>query len=287
MRTALDEAVLFVNAGGNPRAGWARMNVEFARTLAQDGITSLRIDVAGLGDSPPVAGRRSQIMYDDAPRRDVGCAVDALLAAGFSRITIVGLCSGAHLAFHTAVEHPGVTGFVLVNLQKFIWRPSDRFEVVLRQAYRSNEHYKAAVWRGATWRRLLHGEINVIGIARTITRRLSRTFANRLASAGRHFGLIDDDTAKVRRWFRRLDERGVRGLVIYSAEDGGLDELYLHMGAQARDLLRLPNMSMCILEGADHNVTPSWARSLLATHLRCFLAGAAASAPEHMRSAAQ
>jgi predicted alpha/beta hydrolase len=282
-----NEAVLFVNAGSNPRMGWARMNVEFARALAQDGITSMRMDVAGLGDSPPVAGRRSQVMYDDAPRRDVGSAVDALLAEGFSRITIVGLCSGAHLAFHTALEHPGVTGFVLVNLQRFIWRSTDRFEIVVRDAYRSNEHYKAALWRRDTWTRLVRGEINVRGIARTVSKRLLRISKNRTVAAARHLGLVDDDTAKVQRWFRRLAERDVRGHVIYSAEDGGLDELYLHMGAQARDLLRLPGMSLTLIDGADHNVSPSWARSLLVTHLRGFLAAPAQSRPEPIRDAAQ
>ena len=280
---ARDEAVLFVNAGGNPRVGWARMNVEFARTLARDGITSLRIDVAGLGDSAPVPGRRTQVMYEDAPRRDVALAVETLQKAGFSRVTIVGLCSGAHLAFHTAVEHEGVTGFVLVNLQKFIWRSTDRFEIVLRDAFRSNEHYKSALRRKDTWLRLMRGDINVGGITRTVSKRLLRTLGNRAASAGRGLGLVDDDTAKVQRWFRQLSARDVRGLTVFSAEDGGLDELFLHMGAQAHLLTSLPGMSLQIIDGPDHNVTPGWARRLLCERLRTFVA----SSDMPVREAAQ
>ena len=286
VREARPQAVLFVNAGGNPRAGWARMNVDFARALANDGITSLRIDVAGLGDSPPVAGRQAQVMYEADPRRDVAVAVDALRAAGFAQVTIFGLCSGAHLAFHTAVEHEGVTGFVLVNLQKFIWRSTDRFEIALRNAsFRSNEHYKAALRRKETWLRLMRGEINVAGITRTVSRRLLRTLGTRAASAGRGLGLVDDDTAKVQRWFRTLSNRGVRGLVVFSAEDGGLDEIVLHMGAGGRGLARLPGMELQIIDGADHNVTPGWARLQLMGMLRTFLLDQAA--PETIKAAAQ
>ena len=286
VRDAHPAAVLFVNAGGNPRAGWARMNVDFARTLASDGITSLRIDVAGLGDSPPVTGRKEQVMYEADPRRDVAVAVDALRAAGFAQVMIFGLCSGAHLAFHTAVEHEGVTGFVLVNLQKFIWRATDRFDIALRNAsFRSNEHYKAALRRKDTWLRLMRGDINVTGITRAVSRRLLRTLGTRAASAGRGLGLVDDDTAKVRRWFRDLSKRGARGLVIFSAEDGGLDEVFLHMGAHGRDLTRLPGMDLQIIEGADHNVTPGWARRQLISIVRRFLLDQAK--PEATRSAAQ
>ena len=222
-------------------------------------------------------------MYEDAPRRDVALAVETLQKAGFSRVTIVGLCSGAHLAFHTAVEHEGVTGFVLVNLQKFIWRSTDRFEIVLRDAFRSNEHYKSALRRKDTWLRLMRGDINVGGITRTVSKRLLRTLGNRAASAGRGLGLVDDDTAKVQRWFRQLSARDVRGLTVFSAEDGGLDELFLHMGAQAHLLTSLPGMSLQIIDGPDHNVTPGWARRLLCERLRTFVA----SSDMPVREAAQ
>lgn len=282
-----DAAVIFVSAGRTPHMGWARMNVEFARRLARDGITSLRIDIGGLGDSPPVAGRRAQVLYDDAPRRDIAVAVEALKRAGFTRITLVGLCSGAHLAFHTAVEHEEVTGLVLVNLQKFIWRTSDRLEIVLRNTFRSNKYYKSEIWRRATWLRLMRGDIHFAGIARAVSKRFARTLRNRAASAGRGIGLVDDDTAKVQRWFRSLSARNVRGLVVYSAEDGGLDELTLHMGSQAHLLTRLPGMSLSIIEGADHNMTPAWSRRQLCDELRAFLMADAASADVPVPQAAQ
>jgi hypothetical protein len=81
----------------------------------------------------------------------------------------------------------------------------------------------------------------------------------------------DNDTARIRRWFRGLSRRGARVLLVYSSEDGGLDELAQHMGVGGRLATRLPGTTMALIPGADHNLTPRWARDQFFDLLSAYL----------------
>jgi hypothetical protein len=264
--------LVFANAGANSHIGWARMTVEGARALAEQGISSFRFDAAGLGDSPPVSGRSSRVMYSMEATEDLRAALDALCEQGYANFFVVGLCSGAHLAFHTAVADTRIGGVAMVNLQKFIWNEGDSLEIAVRNAYRSNDFYKEQAFRMDTWKRLLRGEIAAGGIAKVIVSRLAAMARSRLDIAVDALGLgADSDTTRIRRWFSSLSRRGARVLLVYSSEDGGLDELAQHMGAGGRLATRLPGTTMTLIHGADHNLTPRWARErffdILATYL--------------------
>ena len=253
--------LVFVNAGANPHIGWARMTVEGARGLAAHGVTTFRIDAAGLGDSPEIAGRPAQVMYSMEATQDVKSALDWLQGRGYANFHIIGLCSGAHMAFHSAVADPRITGLVMVNLQKFIWKDGDSLEVAVRNAYRSTDFYKGQALRLDTWKRLLRGEIAVAGIAQAVLGRVGNALKARLDVLASRLALTKDaDMSRVRGWFRALSRRGVRILLVYSAEDGGLDELAHYMGAGGRLAAKLPGVSIEMLDGADHNLTPRWSR---------------------------
>ena len=51
---------VFLNAGLLHRVGPYRLHVRLGRELAQMGFSSLRVDLAGVGDSPPRAGLSTQ-----------------------------------------------------------------------------------------------------------------------------------------------------------------------------------------------------------------------------------
>ncbi len=268
--------LLFVNAGANPHIGWARMTVESARAFAGMGVSSFRIDVAGLGDSPAMPGRKAQVMYSMETIADVAAALDVLTARGLSNFYIVGLCSGAHLAFHSAVADARIKGLVMANLQKFIWQEGYSLEVAVRNAYRSNTFYKDQAFRADTWKRLLRGEINVVGIGKTVSERLLRIAASRVEAL---MGALDigppNDVTRVRRWFRALSDRGTRMLLVYSSSDGGLDEIAQFMGVGGSQVNTLPGAGISIIEGGDHNITPRWARDHMFGLLEEFIRKAA------------
>jgi pimeloyl-ACP methyl ester carboxylesterase len=122
-----DLAVVIGNPGGDPHHGYARFSVEFARRLAAEGIASLRIDFAGLGDSispsdsgGDVEGTTNVFEVDRSP--DFTAAFDVLEPLGYRRFAVHGLCSGAYHGFHASLADPRIAALLLVNLPWFSLR---------------------------------------------------------------------------------------------------------------------------------------------------------------------
>jgi hypothetical protein len=149
-------AVLIANTGANPRSGNARGHVALARWLAEQGIVSLRMDGAGIGDAAPETGAHGQ-PYAEQATQDVMMGVDFLAAHYRVPIIVFGMCSGAYHAFHAALRDERINGLILVNLQKFVWcdgesltvSPSSRIGAVLdcppvvdQRVIRKGLHYR-------------------------------------------------------------------------------------------------------------------------------------------------
>ena len=106
-------AVIFLNAGVLHRVGPHRLHVTLARRLAARGLPALRIDLGGVGDSPP---RGDAISFQDSAVADTRAAMTALTAAtGAARFILAGLCAGADNSVATALVDPRVAGVVLLD----------------------------------------------------------------------------------------------------------------------------------------------------------------------------
>lgn len=246
-------AVLILNAGVNPHMGWARQNVELARGLARAGIASLRFDLAGIGDSPRVAGRPDVVPYAMDNLADVRAALDLLEKRGYREVTALGSCSGAHLAFHAAVAEPRLTQIVMVNLLAFVW--DDSFDLVLDPGIgRSATAYAGRFTRGDTWLRLLRGEVQIRSTLRAI-------LAIGQRAVGSYISLLHPQGAvrRVRSWFDALAARGVRMHFVVSDGDPSIDVIRRHLGSSR--LARAARVST--LPDTDHNLTQSAARQRL------------------------
>lgn len=103
---------VFLNAGLLHRVGPYRLHVRIARELAQKGFCSLRVDLAGTGDSPmrPGLTNRQSVAEDFAEIRAV---LDARL--GRLPLVLAGLCAGADNAMRLAIGDPRVIGMVLLD----------------------------------------------------------------------------------------------------------------------------------------------------------------------------
>ena len=103
---------VFLSAGLLHRVGPYRLYVRLARELAQMGFNSLRIDLAGRGDSPPRLGLTNQqsVAADFAE-------ILAVLESRLGRLPLVlaGLCSGADNAIRLTLKEPRVVGMVLLD----------------------------------------------------------------------------------------------------------------------------------------------------------------------------
>lgn len=122
---------VFFNAGLLHRVGPHRLYVRLARDLSRMGFSSLRVDLAGTGDSP----RRPDLTYPQSIAADFG-EISGVLESRLGRLPLVlaGLCSGANSVVRLTPEEPRVVGMVLLDPICF---PDDGFRaraVALRYA---------------------------------------------------------------------------------------------------------------------------------------------------------
>jgi len=112
-----DAGVIFLNNGVAPASGPGRAWVDFARALAAAGITSLRFDFSGLGDSPDLdprpVGRGRPVPRTAGP--ELLAAVDLMRSRGVGVVTAVGLCSGAQIAVRTAAYDDRIDTVFAIN----------------------------------------------------------------------------------------------------------------------------------------------------------------------------
>ena len=103
---------VFFNAGLLHRVGPSGLHVRLTRELAQLGFSSLRVDLAGTGDSPARPG----LTYPQSVAADFE-EISGILESRLGRLPLVlaGLCSGAHNAVRLTPEEPRVVGMVLID----------------------------------------------------------------------------------------------------------------------------------------------------------------------------
>lgn len=108
-----DLCCLLSNAGLMPRMGPNRLNVKIARELARQGVSTLRFDLAGLGDSK---ANTSAVSWRDQAVQDIRSAMDfATQRFGQRRFVIFGICSGAENALNASLADERVIASFMVD----------------------------------------------------------------------------------------------------------------------------------------------------------------------------
>ena len=240
-------AVLFLNTGANNHIGANRLTVKLARDFAASGFASLRIDVAGIGDSNAWPGTPDNLTDSIGSCADVRAAIDWLEERGYRQCVVVGLCSGAHLAFNSAFLDSRISGMVLVNPQLFVFTEQDNLSLFKR-------------WLQQAWQGMLRSKISLAPYTPKSLRRIFKRTAAKVAKNGELSTL-----------FGRLANRGVETLLVYSGDDIGLDVLEIHLGPRAKIQDNHRNIRLEIIAGADHTMAKRWARDYLAAVLARFL----------------
>lgn len=134
--------VVLINSGIIHRVGTNRLHVTLARRLAAVGITTLRFDLSGIGDSER---HREVQSLRESVKRDIGDAIQYVCALQRGeRVVLMGLCSGAYDAMQAALDEPRVVGAVLVDIP-------GPFQTWRHIAH----HLGARIFRLASWRRPL------------------------------------------------------------------------------------------------------------------------------------
>ena len=225
--------VVILNAGMVHRVGPNRLHVRLARELARRGFASLRFDLSGIGDSPA--------RVDGASLHDAAIC-DVRDALGFianeregSTFVLVGLCSGADLAFRAALADERVVGGVLID--------GFPYHTFRSRLHRRARHY-AWQLRGRNWRALL-------GSHSPVWRRLRRSPKPVLPPvANRQRDVPSKDEAEA--GLHALTERGVR-LLVASTPDR--DYSYPRHFAETFPSVRSDLVQVTFFPDADHTFT--------------------------------
>lgn len=147
--------VVIVVGGPQFRIGSHRQFVLLARSLGERGITTLRFDYRGMGDSS------GELRDFTAIDEDIRAAVDTLQNAHpkLERIVLWGLCDAASASLFYAHKDPRIAGMVLANP----WVRTDEGEA---QAY-LNHYYRARFLDKAFWKKIMRGQYDFLASLRS------------------------------------------------------------------------------------------------------------------------
>ena len=263
-------AVILLNAGSIHHVGPSRLYVRIARELAAEGFATLRLDHEGIGDSVRRTPGVENEPYAESAMDDLVSAMALLKQRGYDRFVVMGLCSGAHTAFHAArqLEDEPIECAVLINPWYFYWKAGmvsdpncDHFEqmVLMQKSMRE----------GSRWKRLLRGEID--------TRRVVEKLRTLMAHAGRKARALGTEACEIvvpsagSRLSKDLRAIFDRGCSVWLYESDGEPAGAVAMTEARRTYRRGLRDGKLVHErfpGGDHTFTQSVPRDAIVRRLR-------------------
>jgi hypothetical protein len=106
--------VVLLNSGRIGHAGPGRLWVCPARSWARAGVSVLRVDLSGLGDSPTRPGQEPDLVFGLFALDDIAEITAAVSSRGSSGVVLMGLCSGARQSIDSALA-VGARGIIAIN----------------------------------------------------------------------------------------------------------------------------------------------------------------------------
>ncbi|WP_205649545.1 alpha/beta hydrolase [Agrobacterium sp. CNPSo 2736] len=252
-------SVLLLGAAYDRHAGWGRLSVQMARTLAREGVASLRFDAANIADSPPVKNVPEQVLYDAAQNDDVAAALDFLGKRGKGPFIAAGRCSGAYLAFNGAIADERIGAVVAVNPVVFHWRKGRSVDEALHKRPRSFGEYSQRFRQGATFKRLISGDVDVASAGLNIVKATIKRLSTKTA---RLFRRGSEEGRAVYGAFDKLKANDTAVHLLYSDNDDGLEHFQYYFDANGEGLAAYKNVSLTIIPDADHNLSTPEARQI-------------------------
>ena len=256
-------AMLMLSAGSVHAIGPNRLWVRLARQWAARGMTVLRLDVSGIGDSPPRPGADQNVVYSRHAADDIAAALRYLRnLPGVGECHLMGLCSGAYHAFKAAAAGQAVVSALMINPLTFYWHDGDRLSDLKEyEILELTFKYRGKFFTGEPWRRLVRGQLNLRLIGTVALRRLWNMVAPRLIDAARllHIPLRHDLA-------RELDAAARHGIelrFVFAADASGFALLRKQGGGAVTRLQARSAATLDFVAGADHTFTRSAARERL------------------------
>ncbi len=248
-----DVCAVLLNAGALTHAGPNRMWVEAARRWSAQGVPSLRLDLEGIGeaDGDETAYADVGAFYTEVLIPQVIAALDDLGRRGLpQRFVLLGLCSGAYWAFHSALLDARITGVYLINPRALLWDDE------VRALHQVRKLRKLA--RPSTWRRVLDSRQSttrpavVARAAADLAVTRARTLPARVARRP------DPPAAGYDRCFDAFDAVPARAVFLFTGDEPLHDELV--RGGELGRLGHWPSIELHLVAqtAQTHTLRPLW-----------------------------
>jgi pimeloyl-ACP methyl ester carboxylesterase len=245
-----DDCLVYLNAGAIRHIGPNRMWAESARRWAAHGVSSLRLDLHGIGESDGEECLNIPALYEECLLQQIEAALESLRRdAGKKRFMVIGLCSGACWAFHAALREPDVRAAILLNPSLLYWDPAvDRRRIVKGMAS------GIAVWTG--YLRLIRSGLDRGEIRRGLRRVVERLRRKR-TRPGLHLQL---NFAGVAEAWLALERAEKRLALVFRDGEALLNEMEAS-GELPPD--RNPFARCIRVPNGGHTFRPLWAQKLV------------------------
>jgi pimeloyl-ACP methyl ester carboxylesterase len=262
---------VFLNAGSAYRVGPNRLHVALARQLATAGFPCLRMDLSGLGDSFAPDPARENDPYPATAFRAIDTTLKYLRSEfGADRVVLMGLCSGAYYAFHSAAQltDPVLVESVAINPLTFWWKIGMSLDISPGRRIEAFHNVVTALFKPGKWLKLLSGRSKrgisgVIQILAGWWRMRSRKTARHVADASADILSSHPQEEDLPGDLERNVQAGRHLAFFFSRADPGYGLLQFHARRKARALCRAGKMSVHFIEDADQTFSRrEWRRTL-------------------------
>lgn len=229
-------AFVLFNAGLIHHVGPHRFHVKLARSLAAQGISTMRVDLSGIGDSAACPGYVTAEELVVTESREI---LDELTRRGHDGFVLCGICSGAKNAKLAAIGDRRVKGLVLINTAATLDDP----EMFTQMAARF--YLRRSIWNPRAWLNLFTGRVKYKLLFQTLLGMSRRVFARggpRLAVSANN----------ARSDVKNLVEQGVRVLAVLSDRHA---QAFMRHDDKLADLQRDGRLQIRLYPRADHMFT--------------------------------
>ena len=256
--------LLLLNPGAGRHIGPNRLWVDLAREWTARGVPSLRLDLAGIGESDGSQNLDVEGLYDEGLVAQLESAMEYLQSHhGARSFVAIGLCSGAFWAFHAATRNASVRAAILLNPRLFFWDPEvDRRREKLRNVN--------AVAKPDAWKRLVRGQVPAERIRSAV-----RDVFGRFASSESETEPTQIPAQAMNEALGRIAGNGARLSMIFTEGEPLLNEM------EQEGFLKADALFHCLrIANAGHTFRPLWAqaelRLMINAELEAVLAGLSA-----------
>lgn len=259
------QAVIWLNAGSTRHIGPSRLQVDLARRWASQGMTVLRMDLAGLGDSAPHDGQAVNMTYPLDAMRDVRAALDFMKhEVRGGPVHVMGLCAGAYHGLKAARDGMAMASLTMIN--PLIFFDAEGIELAddgltPQKVHAAAAAYKQSLLSPGKWLKLLSGRANLRVLIRVVLHRLWMRLAHHGRDVGRllRVPLQNDLGAEL----KRLAATGLHPQFIFAQGDPGVALLAEQGGLTVGRLARQGQIGVHHIDRADHVFTDFHARQEL------------------------